>query len=118
MDADQDIRFSPYISMYKRKVPFAVDFAAVLDRLELPELCPDTPLRFSPDKLFRLGAMPDQLRHRDHLEPVLPAEFGEFRNASHGAIRVHDFADHASRVQSSEARKVHSCFSLPGSYEH
>ena len=63
MDTDQNIRFSRYFAMYKRKVRFSVDFAAVLDRLEMPELCPDTSLRFSPDKLFRLGAIPDQLRH-------------------------------------------------------
>src|SRR5437764_15346713 len=111
MHAYENIRFTQNIAMHKRKVRFAVYFAPVLDGLELTELRPDLSLRFSTNKLFGLRTVTDQLRHRDHLQPVLPAEFGQFGNASHSAVGNHDLADDTTRVQSSTTGEADGGFS-------
>src|SRR3954452_1663456 len=112
MNTHKNVRFSGDLSVHEDEMRFAVKIAPVLNSPEFSETRPELPFGFSLDKLLRLGAIPDQLRYRNHLQPVLPAEVGEFRNAGHCAIRVHDFADHAARIQAGEACQVDSRFRL------
>src|SRR4051794_35140675 len=93
MNPHQNVRLSGNITVDQSKVTFPVYLAPVLNRPEFSESGSNVTNRFSCNKLLRLSAVPNQLRDRDHLESVLPAKIGKFRNARHSAIRVHDFAD-------------------------
>ena len=46
------------------------------------------------------------------------AEFAQLRYARHGAVLVHDFADHAGGVEAGETRKIDRGFRLPGTDQH
>ena len=48
------------------------------------------------------GLETDQLRHRDHLQPMLFAELMELRHPGHGAVVIHDFADDSGRMKPGE----------------
>jgi hypothetical protein len=49
---------------------------------------------------------------------VLAAEFDELRDAGHGPIIIHDFADHAGMIESGEAREIYRSFGLTGADQH
>ena len=49
---------------------------------------------------------------------MFAAEFQQLRHARHGAVFVHDFADHAGRIESGDAREVDGSFGLSGADEH
>ena len=53
------------------------------------------------------NAVADQVGHRDHLQAVALAELHQLRHPRHGAVVVHDFADHARRSEPGQARQVH-----------
>ena len=46
------------------------------------------------------------------------AEFGQLRDARHGSVVVHDFADHAALAQTGQPRQIHGRFGLPGAHQH
>ena len=46
------------------------------------------------------------------------AELGQLRHARHGAVVVHDFADHAALAQTGEPRQIDRRFGLPGADQH
>src|SRR5437016_6220222 len=99
MDTHQNIPLPSNIAMNQSKVTLAIDLASILNRFEFPEGCPDTSDGLPLHEFLSLRAIPDQFCNRDHLESVLPAEVGEFRDAGHGAVRIHDFADDAACIQ-------------------
>ena len=70
------------------------------------------------DEALVCEAIADQAGHRDHLQAVPLAEFGELRHARHGAVRVHDFADDAAGFESGQARQIDGGFGLPGANQH
>src|SRR3954449_2243080 len=106
MNTHQDVGFSGNIAVGQGKMSFRVDLAPILNRFEFSESSPDASDGFSPDEFLGLRAISNQFRDRDHLQSVLAAEIGEFGNSRHRAIRVHNFADNAAGVQSSEASEV------------
>ena len=70
------------------------------------------------DKVLGFQAIADQLGDRNHLEAVPCAELREMRNARHGAVGVHDFADHSAGLEAAHARQIDRGFGLPGAYQH
>ena len=63
-------------------------------------------------------AVADELRHGQHLEIMLAAEVGQLRHPRHGAVVVHDLADHAGRNQSRQAREIDGRFGLSCAHQH
>ncbi len=59
-------------------------------------------------------AVADEFGDGEHLQVVLAAEVGELRNARHGAVVVHDLADHACGNQSGETGEIDGGFGLSG----
>jgi len=55
---------------------------------------------------FILHAVPDQLRNGQHFQAVFAAEIGQVRHARHGAVFIHDFADHTCWDQPSHPGQV------------
>ena len=64
-----------------------------------------------------LHAVADEVRDREHLQVVFPAELDELRHSGHGAVFAHDFADDAGGSQPGDAREIHGSFGLAGADE-
>src|SRR6266446_590599 len=47
-----------------------------------------------------------------------PAEPNEVRNASHGAVVIHDLAYHPGRIQTCETGEIDCCLSLTSTLQH
>ena len=60
----------------------------------------------------------DQIGDRDHQQLVPLRELRERRHARHGAVVVHDFADHAGRRQARDAREIDRGLGLAGAHQH
>ena len=67
---------------------------------------------------FMLHAIANQVRDGQQFHSMQAAEFHQLRDARHGPVIVHDFADHAGMVQPSEARQVHRSFRLSRAHQH
>ena len=60
----------------------------------------------------------DQLCDGHDLEVVAAGEGDQVRHAGHGAVVVHDLADHAGRVQPGEPRDVDRRLGMAGADKH
>ena len=60
----------------------------------------------------------DQVGDGGDLEPVGLREVDEIRQPGHGAVVVHDLADHAGGIKSREPRDIHGSFGVAGAYQH
>jgi hypothetical protein len=76
------------------------------------------PFRHAPDVAFVAQAVANQIGHRNHLQAVPLAKLDELRHARHGAVLVHDFADHAGGRKPGQARQIHGGFGLAGAHQH
>ena len=67
-----------------------------------------------------LGPHPvlDQVRDRDDQQTVLLRELRQLRHARHRAVLVHDFADHAGRIETGHARQIDRRLGLTGANQH
>jgi len=52
------------------------------------------------------------------LMPCSLANFFSFRHACHGAVVVHDLADHAGRLEPGQSRQVHRTLGLAGANQY
>src|ERR1700760_323466 len=84
----------------------AIHFALVSDHAKFTIRGRDDALRYAIDVALVLQPVANKLGDREHLHAVFFAEFNEIGNAGHGAIVVHDFADHAGGNESSKAREI------------
>jgi len=78
-------------------------------------------MRKSPWIVGRLGeaeAVADQIGDGDHHQPVLVGHLDEVGDAGHGAVVVHDLADHPGRLQPGEGGEVDGRLGLSGALEH
>ena len=48
----------------------------------------------------------------------MPAEFLKLRNARHGAVRIHNFADHTGGDQACRPGEIDGSLGLSGSHQH
>jgi len=69
------------------------------------------------DELLVAAAVFDDLCNRAGLESMAALVVSEFPDAGHGAILVHDFADHAGGGEAGHAREVDGGFGMPGASE-
>src|SRR5579883_542715 len=106
------------LAAHQSQVVFRIQVARVGDRAELAEFRLDAALRGAADEPLVLHAVPDQLRDRNHLQSVALAELLELRNPRHGAVRVHDLADHAGRLEPGERGQIDGRLGLRGAHPH
>ncbi len=99
--AHQHVFLAGHFAAHQRQMVFGVQIAAVGNRTELAELGRDGAFRHAADEFLVLHPVADQVGHGEHLQVVALAELHQLRHPRHGAVVVHDFADHAGR---SEAR--------------
>src|SRR5450759_1941014 len=60
----------------------------------------------------------DEVGNRSDLEPVLARENLDLRAARHAAVVIHEFAQHARRLQAREHAQIHCRLRVTGSDEY
>jgi len=60
----------------------------------------------------------DQVRDGGDFQLVLFGERNQIRQSRHGAVVIHDFTNHARRVQPRQARNVHCRFGMSGTNQN
>ena len=70
------------------------------------------------DELLVAAAIADEVADRGDLQPVLLGELHEVRHSGHGAIVVHDLADHARGVEAGEPRDIDRSLGVAGADHH
>src|SRR6185369_6485345 len=65
-----------------------------------------------------LQAVGHQVGNGTDLDPVIFGEFLQFRHAGHGAVVVHDLADHTGRFEASQACQIHRTLGLSGTHQY
>src|SRR5260370_10956958 len=118
MHAHQHVFAPGDLAVNQRQVHFRDDGAGVDDALEIAELGAQATLRLAADDTLILQAIADQVGHRDHLEFVLEAELAKLRDAGHGAVVVHDFADDTAGPESGQTREIHHSLGLAGAHQY
>ena len=111
--AHQNIFLLSDIAANKREMTLIIDSAHILNRLKNSRIGLETPFAAALDKMFGFKAVANQLGDGNHFQPVNCAELGQMRNPGHGAVRIHDFANHAARLKSAHPSQIHRRFRLP-----
>src|SRR5205814_3720646 len=96
----------------------AIDLALIGDHAELAVAGLDAGFSGADDVALMAQAVPDQLRHGQHLEPILPAELDQVGYPGHFPVVAHDLADHTRRVEPGEPRQVDRRFGLSGAHKY
>jgi hypothetical protein len=81
---------------------------------------------FGVNRLFRHSlhgplvaqAVTNQIRNRADLEVVLSREGFDLRAARHAAVVIHQFAEHAGRLQPCENAEIHRGLRMSCSHQH
>src|SRR5579863_95059 len=117
VDAHKDVLRAVHLAFDERDMVLTVEHRAVADRNEVAERGRQARGDDTLDELLRATAVGDQIRHRDHLQPVASAVPGQVGDASHGAVVVHDLAYHPGRYQTCKPCEVDRRLRLPDSLE-
>src|SRR5947209_18202147 len=70
------------------------------------------------DQSFFAYAIANQVCDRDDFQVMLSPKIFQFRQPRHSPVRVHNLADHSSRIKPSDARHVNARFCLSGTDQH
>ena len=116
--ADEHVLAVADLAAHQRDVRLAVELVLVGEDAERAVLGRQRRVRGALHQ--PLGAHPvlNQVRDRDHQQPVLLGELRQLRHARHRAVLVHDFADDAGRIEPGDARQIDGRFGLPGAHQH
>ena len=71
-----------------------------------------------PHELLVAQAVLDQVGDRDDLDAVDAGELHQIRQPRHGAVVVHDLADHAGGPEPGQPRQIHGALGLPRAPQH
>jgi len=118
MDAHQRRLRALQISSHQRNVLIVVDVTGVGDHAEIAEARGQDGFRNAANIAFMLHAVANEIRYREHLQVVFLAKFDELRDAGHGAVVAHDFANDSRGSEAGDAREIHGRFGLTGADEN
>ena len=107
-----------HVALDQRDVVLLVEQRAVPDDVEVAVLGRQVRLRDAFHELLGAAPVRDQVRDRDHLQPVALAVRDQVLDAGHAPVVVHDLADHRGGDQAREPREVHARLRLPGALQH
>ena len=68
-------------------------------------------------QLFGAAAMRDQIRNGAKLQPMMLREGHQIRHARHGAVIIHDLADHTGGIEPRKTREIHCRFRMPRAHQ-
>ena len=115
--ANERRRFAFEAAANESDVLIVIDVAGVGNHAEVAEARGKNCFRDAADVTLVLHAIADKVRDRQHFQIVLPAKFVKLRHAGHGAVFVHDFADHAGGVKAGDAGEINAGFGLASAHE-
>ena len=118
MDPDHHGTAVPHVAVDQGDVLFAVDHAFEGMNPECPMARGQTRFRDLTDQALGLHPILDEIADGDHADVVLGAECLELRNAHHGAVGRHDFADHTRGLETGQPRQVHRGFGLARAHQN
>src|ERR1700722_5146835 len=110
-------RFAFQTAADQGDVLVVIDVAGVGNHAEVTIARGENRFGDAADVALVLHAVADEIRYGQHLQIVLLAEFVELRHPGHGAVFVHDFADHTRGIQTSDAGEIDAGFGLAGAYQ-
>src|SRR5262249_13345475 len=96
--------------VYGRAIDFEVEGAA--------ERALDLALPYRLNKVVVTQAVGDEIGDGRDLEPVVPREGNKVWKPRHGAIVVHDLADHSRRIKPGEPGEINSSLGVASANEH
>src|SRR3954468_12839364 len=114
VDADHDVGAVADIALHQRDVRFLVQPTLEGEDAEVTKIGGQLRRRDAAHQRFVLHPVFDQLGDRDHQQLVPLRKPRELRHPRHGAVLVHDFADHAGRIQTCNGGQVHCRLGLAG----
>src|SRR2546425_4387178 len=94
-----------------------IDVVGEGDRLEFAVHGRHARLACAVHQDFIRHSITDQVGDRNYLQTMSQGELLQVWQASHRAVVIHDFADHAARNQSGNSREVDYCFRLTRPHE-
>ena len=111
-------RVAGKLATNQRDVQLVVRVARIRDHAEISMPRGQNRFRNAPNVALVLHAVADQVGDGQQLHSVQAAKFQQLRRARHGAVIVHDFADHAGMIEAGDPRQIHGCFGLSRAHEH
>jgi hypothetical protein len=119
VDADQDLLVFEDLTLYQGDVIDVVDVVLVDDGPELATLLGGKRrLRRPAHQRLVPEAVLDQIGDGHDLESVPSREGDEVRHPRHGAVVVHDLADHTGGLQARQPGQIHRSLRLTRAAEH
>ena len=118
MYAHERRRIASKFAANQRHVNFAIHIARVSNHPEISMARGQHGFRNAPHIALVLHAVANQRRDRKQLQPMLAAKFQKLRRPRHRPVIIHDFANHAGRIEPRDARQIHGSFRLPGAHQH
>ena len=119
VDADEDLVLFADLALHERDVVDEVDLVLVHDGAEIaPGASRQRRLPGGLDELLLAEPVLDQVGDGDDPHLVLARERHQVRHASHGAVVVHDLADHAGRAQAGQSRQIDRALGLARAAQH
>src|SRR5581483_3395563 len=106
------------VALGEGNVRLAIHFAFISDHAEFAEPGGHQRLAYAADVALVLHAVANQFGDRQHLQPMVLTELHQVRHARHGAVVVHDLADHAGGGKAGEPSQVHGGFGLASAHQH
>ncbi len=102
----------------ERKMRRVRELVAIDDEAKRAVRRRERPLGDALDQPLGAAPMRNEIGNRADLEPVVPREVDEIGKARHGAVGIHDLAQHGGRREPGERREIAACFVWPGAGEH
>eukprot|EP01022_Parablepharisma_sp_SALTPOND_P024123 TRINITY_DN5305_c1_g4_i2.p1 TRINITY_DN5305_c1_g4~~TRINITY_DN5305_c1_g4_i2.p1 ORF type:complete len:914 (+),score=247.13 TRINITY_DN5305_c1_g4_i2:98-2839(+) len=115
---DQHRLFGVDLSLDQGHVLQVVHVIGVAVGMELAELGGQAHLGLAVHKGLVAHAVGDQVGDGHDLQIVLGRELLQVGHAGHGAVVLHDLADHPGRGQAGQAGQVHRALGLAGAHQH
>ena len=94
------------LAFHKRDVVHAIHERTVEVEVEIAKVGWHVDCLFVLHELLAFTAVSDEVLDGTHLEPMFLFEFHEIRQAGHGAIFLHDFANDSGGIEACQARQV------------
>ena len=106
------------LSFYEREVMRAIEFGTIKVQLESAVVGRQRNNLFAFDQFLPHAPIRDQALDRANAQPMFFLELHQLRQARHRSVVVQNFAKHAGRLQSREARQIDRGFGVAGAAQN
>ena len=118
VNADENIFLSGHFATNEGEMMLAIDFGTIEVKGEIAVIGWEVHDLDPFDQFFAGAAILDEIGDRADFEAILFGEFQKLRQACHGAVLAHDFANDADWTTPSEFHEVDGRLGVAGALEH